>query len=484
MFYKPDQQSHENQNDSIPFIMEGQVVSISDPDQMGRCKIWIPGLDGENVNVEDLPWARYATPFFGFTVEYPNGGIPTENPSHSAYGWWAIPKIGASVFVFFVNANPGARCYFASTPQLHRNRSLPNGRNKDIDNEPGPWGDAGDGEGKFEPIQPAYDNIRQQFQDDVENSIAITRGAQERQVAQGKNDKDGEDGYSNNPIDDKNLEPQTYCMITPGRHGFIMQDDPKRSKLRIKTAEGHQIIFDDSNERIYVSTAKGKSWFEMDLDGHIHMFSAQSISFRAGLDMNFFADRNIHFEAHENFHIKANTGEIRLNATKSIHVNTMEKFELSACDNIDISTEAEIRMQAEASIDVFTKSTFSATAKTGINLFTGLKIKASAMTGIDLLTMLQLKMEGKTGVYLKTNIDMALTAGDGIDIHGGSHIKETAGVIHLNGPTAKKAPSAAYAAIAKEADCPELAEAPVIVPGHEPWERPPSPNERGPNWQA
>jgi hypothetical protein len=415
MIYKQFQQSSEFFHDGIPFIMEGQVIFTEDPDQMGRVKVWIPALDGENIDIDAIPWAEYASPFFGFTVEYPAGGIPVENTSHAAYGFWAIPKIGATVYVFFLNANPNQRCYFASSLRLHRNRSLPAGRNFDKDGMPGPWGDAGDGTGKLEPIQPAFDNLRQQFQDKLNASQAITRGAYERQVAQAKTDKDGAEGYPAGAKNPRYLDPQTYCWVTPGRHAIIMQDHPKFARLRVKTAEGHQMIFDDANERIYISTAKGKSWIEMDLDGHIHVFSALSISFRAGEDINFYADRNINIEADKAFNVKANEDNIKMSTGKSMYVNTKEKFILSACQDIFMSSELSVNIKAN--------------------------------TGMDLI--------------------------------GGSHITESAEVIYLNGGSGTGGGSS----INDNQVCALIADSPSIVPGHEPWDRPPSPNPRGPNWK-
>src|SRR5690606_7835095 len=142
---------------------------------------------------------------------------PISNNSHAAYGFWAIPKVEATHLVFCIHGNQTSRCYFASTDRLHRNRSLPAGRNVDSHGNVGPWGDAGDGSGKLNPIQPAYDNLREQFQDDLNASEAQTRGVYERQVAQAKDDKDGNEGYSSNPADPSYLDPQTYCLVTPGR---------------------------------------------------------------------------------------------------------------------------------------------------------------------------------------------------------------------------------------------------------------------------
>lgn len=412
--------------DAIPFIMEGQVVATDDPDQMGRVKAWVPSLDGENFEIESLPWTEYASPFFGFTVDYP-AGQGQKNASHASYGFWAIPKIGATVLVFCLNADPARRFYFASTLRLHRNRSLPVGRNKDGFGKAGPWGDAGDGKGNLNPIQPAYDNLREQFQNKVDSSEAITRGAFERQVAQEKEEKDGAEGYSTSPVDASFIDAQTYCFVTPGRHALIFQDDPKFARLRVKTAEGHQVILDDANERIYVSTSKGKSWLEMDADGHVHIFSAESFSVRSGKDMNFFADRDVNIEADRSINIKANGGTLKIQTGGTIDIKSGDSIRQSACKMFDFTAEETIRMTADRSIN------------------------------------------------LSASSSIAITGSENVDIKAGGNIIEEASQIHLNGPAAKTA---------EKAECAEKADAPEIVPGHEPWTRPQSSKKRGPYWKA
>jgi phage gp45-like len=429
--------------DAVPYIMEGQVVSTDDPDQMGRVRLWVPALDGENFVIEQLPWAEYASPFGGFTVEYQAGNGTSDNKAQTAYGFWAIPKVGATVLVFCLNANPAARFYFASTTRLHRNRSLPAGRNTDFNGAIGPFGDDGDEKGNLVKLQPAYDNLREQFQSKVTASEAVTRGAYERQVAQAKDDKDGKEGYSKSPVDTY-LDPQTYCIVTPGRHAIIMQDDPNGSRIRFKTGEGHQIIFDDTNERIYMSTAKGKSWVELDQDGHINIFGSDSISVRSGKDINFFADRDINLEAVRAVNVKANTGDIRLHTGKSFQLKADADIKQSACGIFDLDCEGSIKATAAASMDL----------KAGSNL---------ALTG-------------GSGVDVKAGSGLALTGGSGVDIKGGGAVNVQGSAINLNG-------SARDASSAAAASCPELALDPTVVPGHEPWTRPKSTQTRNKRWK-
>lgn len=412
-------------DDPVPFIMEGQVVSVDDPDQMGRCKLWVPSLDGENFDIDQLPWAEYAAPFGGFTVDYPAGKGQTANTSQVAYGMWALPKIGSTVLVFCLNANPAVRFFFAATLRLHRNRSLPAGRNTDFSGNPGPYGDCEDDAGQLLPIQPEFNNLRAHFDNKMTSSQAKTRGGFERQAAQNKTDKDGTDGYAKSPVDSY-LDPQTYCIVTPGRHAIIMQDDPKGSRMRFKTGEGHQIIFDDANERIYVSTAKGNSWIELDEDGHIHVFGSDSISIRSGKDINLTADNNINIEAEQMINIKAVNGGIKIGTGGSLQLKAFKDVKISACGVFDIDGESTIKMTSAANMDI------------------------------------------------RCNADFALGGAAAVNIKSGGDVKLTGAGIQLNGPAARDA---------SEASCPDTPDSPTVVPGHEPWSRPKSAKVRNPNWK-
>lgn len=418
---------------TVPYIMEGQVVATDDPDQMGRVRVWIPALDGEDFVLENLPWTEYASPFLGFTVDYPAGGQKTANAANAAYGFWAIPKIGATVLVFCLNADPGARYYFACTPRLHKNRSLPAGRNADPSGMVGPFGDSWNDNGQFDKLQPAFDNLRAQFQNKLGSSQALTRGSYERQVAQPATDKDGSEGYSANPADPSYLDPQTYCLVTPGRNAIIMQDDPRYARLRLKTADGHQVIFDDANERIYISTALGRSWVELDTDGHINIYGGDSISIRSGQDVNIFADRNINLEAGESVNIKANKKDIRMATGGDMHIRATGGIYQTACGNFDITSEKTVHLKSSS----------------GLNLSSGQSLLMSAESG-------------------------------GVDMFCPGMARISAARLEIPKNTEATDPTVDRASGGK---CPSDPLGPSVVPAHEPWKRPMSKYPRGRNWR-
>lgn len=317
---------------SYPFIAEGYVVDTDDPDQMGRVKVWCPSIDGEHFRISNLPWAEYASPFGGITTDFPAGRDGKVSQGHVAYGFWCVPKLNSIVAVFHINGNPNRRCYFASMMDLHRNRSLPGGRNVKPDPKKpkiGPWTDT------YEPLEPAYSNLREQFNNEIDTTVAVTRGSMERQVAQDRDNKDGNEGYAKYPLGPEGYkDPQSYCWVTPGHHFITMSDNPDNCRVRVKTCEGHQIIMDDTNERIYISTAKGKTWIELDEDGHIHIYGNKSISICAEDDINLTAGKNVNIKAGSDINIKSDAS-VKM-SSGNVDIKAGEKLAASGC-TVDVN---------------------------------------------------------------------------------------------------------------------------------------------------
>jgi hypothetical protein len=297
-------------------MIEGVVIDTADPHEMGRLRIWCPAIDGEIVNATVLPWAQYLTPLGGSAYAYPGGGGGTKSVGPVAYGFWAIPKIGSRVLVAILYGDYNQRVYLGSFYDEFGNRSLPVGRNT-------PDGTLTSDSGDI--IEPANSLLKAQFAGNLTSSIAKTRGAYERQAGQPADTKTPDEGYGTRGTtvgEDGigTLDPQLYCITTPGRHAIIMQDEPKFARVRIKTAEGHQVILDDANERIYVSTAGGKTWFEMDKDGHVHVYGAESISMSTGGDFNISA-----------------IGNINLSAGKSVNIAAAAAILITACEPLSLT---------------------------------------------------------------------------------------------------------------------------------------------------
>jgi phage gp45-like len=324
-------------------FVEGVVKDTSDPQEMGRVKVWCPAVDGEGFKVENLPWAYYVSPLAGQVYDYPAGPAGMETPGPTSYGFWAIPKVGASVIVGFLYGDRNQRFYLGSYFPDHGNRSLPAGRNTAT----GPQSDS------YETMNPATTSLGAQFQGNLAASEAQTRGAYERQVAQAATEKTVAEGYQKD-VKGVGLDPQTYCITTPGRHSIIMQDNIENGRVRIKTAEGHQVILDDANERIYVSTAKGQTWIELDQDGRIHVYAGSDISMTTG----------------GNFNLSAK-GNVRIAAGGDVDIGASGHARISACSDLSLSGDAGLYATSGAGMELLAAGGTNISAGSGLNILAG-----------------------------------------------------------------------------------------------------------------
>jgi hypothetical protein len=328
-----------NNTTLLPYIVEGFVMDTDDPQQMGRLKVWCPGVDGETYDINTLPWAEYASPLAGFTNNFPAGRNKTISKGPVPYGFWSLPKLNAQVLVFFLNGEANRRFYFASFFDLQRNRGLPAGRNTSMDTKlHGPLTDT------EEPLEPAHTNLKAAF-GDLSNPIAEMLGTKERQVAEARTQKTGADGYSPSAADPDNYkESQSHCWVTPGHHMITMSDTDSHCRIRIKSCEGNQILMDDTNGRIYISSALGNSWVELNENGEVHVYSGRSVSVRAQTDINFYADNNINIEAGNEVNIISGQN---MNMSSGSNINILSSggsTVLSACANIDLTSQQSIRI--------------------------------------------------------------------------------------------------------------------------------------------
>lgn len=309
-------------------LLDGMVVDNDDPQQMGRLKIWVPALDGDSYEIENLPWAYYMSPLAGQTLDFIAGEWASKSSGYKSYGFWAIPKIGSIVVVGLLHNDSNMRIYFGSLFGEHGNRSLPNGRNRP-DITPGPLSDT------YDPLHPTIDNLKKQFNDNLTASESQTRGAYERAVAQDKTFKDGVEGYQSSTQNPNKLESQTYCLVTPGMHSLIFQDNPSNCRLRLKSASGHQIIMDDANERIYISTARGNNYIELDTDGRIHVYSNNDVALTVG--------GNLDFSVSGNFNVNAQN--VNLSARNDMKISSCKNFHVNSGGNLNLTSETTTNLK-------------------------------------------------------------------------------------------------------------------------------------------
>lgn len=341
----------------------GKVVATDDPSQMGRIKVYCPDIDDERAPIDQLPWCAYISPFGGVTTDWTVGPDGEKRPGVQAYGFWAIPKIGAMVAVVHIAGDPRMRYYIGCIYEHFMNPSLPAGVNRD--------GRLLSDDGQAQVHKNR--NLGNAGLNSTDKSEARTRGWYERQVADSElnsREANGDEGYGKSAIKNvktvtkqdatgnissssqeagKALDSQVHCFTTPGGHYLTMSDNDEYCRVRIRTTMGHQIIMDDTNERVYISTAKGNSWIELDEDGHVNVFGSESISFSTGKDFNVTAAGNI------NLHGKgvnlAASSEVKITSGGNLHLFGTTTSYLSGGTEVHVNGAAHLVLSG-AKIDL------------------------------------------------------------------------------------------------------------------------------------
>ena len=272
--------------------------------------------------------------------------------------------------------------------------------------------------------------------DDVEDTSEIRQGYQTSRIAP-------DQPAIRTP---RNLDNMVTSIVSPGFHGFSMDDRAENCRIRMRTTGGHQVIMDDTNERIYISTSTGENSIEMDEQGNIDIYTSGKISAHAEQDINFTTDRSFRVYAKSGIHLKS---------------------------------DAEVRIQSEDDTSIISNGAMRALSSDNMYLQTGenMHLKVSGDTSIDSqgITNIKsktLKFEGSSEVNIKSGGAVNVLAGGNANIQGSQ--------VQLNGGT-----SAATAGEASEADPNNSFTAWFTnrIPDHEPWARADTENDTSINPQ-
>lgn len=366
-------------SNTITTITIGTVVDTNDPQEMGRLRIcctqWGDTLSSD---VTSLPWAIYAAPFAGQTQVGTRGPGVQQSTGGIAYGVWAIPKVGALAVVMCVDGNPMSRIWLGCVYDQFVPHTMPHGRFM-YDSHPALEGaTASVPHGPYTStenyIKPLADNIKTAFGTKSNNFEYQTRAADYSvsgisvdqlshtysSVPDDDKTKSGEwtstQGYQTSRTDpnapskqDRNYDSLTYSVVTPGFHALSMDDRQENCRVRLRTSSGHQIILDDTNERIYLSTATGNNWIEMDQCGNVDVFSSARVSIRAASDVNITSDATVRLYGKKGVHIKSD-GEIRMESKDDMHFKSAANIRSKADSSIFVDAGSELNLKSGSSI--------------------------------------------------------------------------------------------------------------------------------------
>jgi len=351
-------------------LTSGVVVDTDDPLQMGRLRIFCPSHGDDPKKIMQLPWAVYVSPFGGVINNSKferSAGHTTEGAV--AYGFWGIPELGANVLVGCIDGDLRRRFWIGTMYDQQETHTLGTGRYK--------WGSGGNVDGPFssagKPIEPAYSNAEAAFSGGKSSPEWQSREAEYTATAVDKSasqpptpDKDsyldqqyddiadaqqfafnkeavGSNGYDWSGFGGLPLKSSRVVSLTsPGFAALTMDDRMFNNRTKLRSATGHTVLLDDTNERIYIRTNTGNAWVELDSSGNIDVYSARRISLNSDLDININSGKTVRIQGKEGVFMYAGDendlpklsepppkGQIRIQAKDDLHLVSNNLRQLS-----------------------------------------------------------------------------------------------------------------------------------------------------------
>lgn len=318
-------------------VYVGLVKDNRDPTRSGRLRVWVPSQGGDQNDENQWKTVLYAGPFIGHTHQDPVKNVNGENSFDQArhtYGmWFTGPDIGNLVLFVSSHGDPDRSYYFACIPSQFGLHMLPAvGSSDQVDStkisdstvrslyqsgkigpelpvaefvEPNP------DIGKFPKIrrplhEPQVKILIEQGLDRPKytgNRGRVTSSAQ-RETPSGVFGVATPGRPKGQYPDDTIPPPQRIVKTRLGGHTFVMDDGDNKGKnnlCRWRSSGGHQILFDDTDNILYICNSNGNAYVEMTSSGAINVYSSGGVNIRSKKTLNIHCDQDINVQADGNF---------------------------------------------------------------------------------------------------------------------------------------------------------------------------------------
>lgn len=401
-------------------ILIGVVKQIVTASRDGTLLVYIPSLGADPEDSTAWVKVSYASPFLGTTQGYNNSlQLNSYDAVKQTYGFFMVPPdIGNQVLCCFPPGRGSVGVWFAClSPNLGK-YSLPAGAPSTSYNNI----DAGSLKigtakalqdnilpgtpypvGEFNELDPNVfksdwiDNLRpinpyaasQLLESGLDTDItrgAITSSVQRDPISSAygfispgrpipsqdiKNQAD-----LKQKIASGTFNPDDYKITNRIQgHSFLLDDGDlfgKNNLARLKTSAGHQILLNDSDGFIYISSSNGKTWLELNNNGDILIYASRDLSIRTQGNLQFHSDNEILFNAKSG--LKMYSQEIALQADDIFSLQSKNKAQFHS-GQIHVKADNDY-VQASESASLKSAGTFSVTGST-INLNSGGTIEPS-----------------------------------------------------------------------------------------------------------
>lgn len=371
-----------------PFL--GKVMNNIDPTRSGRLQVYIEAFGDNSENSDDNKWTTvsYLPPFYGVTPTVSAGDATTGGypGNQNSYGmWFTPPDLGMYVICVFVDGDRNKGYYIGGVPENGLNHMIPavgaesnyiatnanqeayfdnaelmpvteiNTNNNTLDN-------AGRFFDQDKPIQSviAAALFQQGLAKDTERGPIRSSSQRESPSACFGISTPGTAVYQGglqpkdalSKLNSGEVKPQDLQVIARmGGHTLVMDDgdiEGDNQLFRLRTAKGHQIMMNDTDNFVYIVHANGQTWIELGVEGTVDIFSTNSVNVRTQGDINLHADRDINMWAGR---------DIKMHARQDIVQEADRNFALTAQNDLKVYSKGTLYVKADGTLGIQSSNT-------------------------------------------------------------------------------------------------------------------------------
>jgi hypothetical protein len=368
-----------------PGPYEGIVMSHVQGTRMGQLEVYVPDWGG-SYDPDNPIIVSYASPFYGTTY-----GTNDQNQPDSAfttgqsYGMWMVPPdIGSTVLVTFVAGDKNRGYWFACAYNSSSHHMVP-GLARNIGGEKNSYADktysnitGALGTNSAMPVVEYDTRASTAFNPDglintprfihpYQASVLINQGLDRDPIRGAITSSSMREVPSNvygisTPGKALGSKPQTSLpgqqgqeavIARSGGHSFVMDDGAKGAAdpsvadgtdqlIRLRSAGGHQILMNDTENVLYIASASGMHWMEFSNNGTINVYAKGGINMRSEGVLNLQGDEAI----------LINSKSIAINGEKGVSITSTNSVSVQAIASVLIASDAMCTISGGAATSV------------------------------------------------------------------------------------------------------------------------------------
>lgn len=365
-------------NDFVVGIYLAEVVATLDVSRTGKIRVFVPALSKDVNTTSGYFDAAWTSPFAGSTDPREIGTDHTvPQQTISSYGFWAIPPDpGNMVLIAFADGNTKFPMVLSCLYPDKFNQMLPGNAGGTTYQAPGLQLPTME-KNKRDP-NTTHNNATRPIQHTL--AEAIVKQGLALDPIRGA-------GFSSAR---RESPSEVFGMLTPGPrdpvnfnhrlggHSITLDDNLSSRNIRIRTAQGSQILLDDTTGVVYLINKEGKVWMEFSASGEMLVYADQDISMRCLGNFNIRADNDVNIEAGKNVNIKAAGGTLNTESTEATNVLAGTDYYMTSGGEANLNSATNMNHTAGSVLNLRASSVAIQAVNSGGGGISGININAGS----------------------------------------------------------------------------------------------------------